>query len=62
MVEDSLTCLKNRRYIDERLPVEIVKAAIEEKPLSIIFMDIDDLKISMTLTVISWETPSQGSW
>ena len=45
VVEDSLTCLKNRRYIDERLPVEIVKAAIEEKPLSIIFMDIDDLKL-----------------
>lgn len=42
--EDSLTSLKNRRFINERLPTDIEKAAMEDWPLSIIFMDIDYLK------------------
>ncbi|HHX87847.1 MAG TPA: GGDEF domain-containing protein [Firmicutes bacterium] len=44
MSKDQLTSLYNRRYVDDRLPVDIIKATIEEWPLSVIFMDIDNLK------------------
>lgn len=43
-VKDSLTELFNRRYINERLPVDIIKSVIDEKPLSIIMADIDFFK------------------
>lgn len=43
-MKDSLTSLFNRRYISDRLPAEIVKASIEEWPISVILMDIDNLK------------------
>lgn len=42
--KDSLTGLYNRRYIDDRLPVDIVKSTINDSPLSVIFMDLDNLK------------------
>jgi diguanylate cyclase (GGDEF)-like protein len=44
IVEDSLTSLYNRRFINERLPADIVKATIEDWPLTIMFIDIDNLK------------------
>lgn len=44
-VKDELTGLFNRRYIHERLAADVVKAALEERPLSVIFLDIDNLKL-----------------
>lgn len=44
IVKDPLTSIYNRRFIDERLPADIIKATIEEWPLSILFMDMDNLK------------------
>ena len=44
IVEDSLTSLNNKRFINERLPADIVRATIEDWPLSVMFMDIDNLK------------------
>lgn len=43
--KDSLTGLYNRRYIDDRLPVDIVKATINDSPLSVVFIDLDNLKL-----------------
>lgn len=45
VVRDSLTGLYNRRYIDDRLPVDIVKSTINHSPLSVIFRDLDNLKL-----------------
>ncbi|MDF2568101.1 MAG: hypothetical protein K0R90_1557 [Oscillospiraceae bacterium] len=44
IIKDELTGLYNRRYIDERLPADIVRSAMEEVPISVIFMDVDNLK------------------
>ena len=44
VIEDPLTSLKNRRFVDERLPADVVKSTIEECPLSVIFIDVDNLK------------------
>lgn len=44
VVKDKLTGAYNRRYIDERLPADIVKSLVENKPLSVIFIDVDNLK------------------
>lgn len=44
VIIDSLTSLKNRRFINERLPTDIIKATIKDWPLSVIFMDVDNLK------------------
>lgn len=44
VIKDQLTSLFNRRFIDDRLPVEIIRATIAKSPLSIIFFDVDDLK------------------
>ena len=44
VVHDALTNLFNRRYVDDQLPVEIVRAALEQKPLSLIFMDVNSFK------------------
>ena len=43
--KDSLTDLYNRRYIDDRLSVDVVKSTINNSPLSVIFMDLDNLKL-----------------
>ncbi|WP_352419294.1 GGDEF domain-containing protein [Proteiniborus sp.] len=45
VVKDDLTNLYNRRFIAERLPVDIIKSTISEKPISIIMTDIDQLKM-----------------
>lgn len=44
IVKDPLTSLYNRRFIDERLPVEIIDATLTHMPISICFMDLDEFK------------------
>ncbi len=44
IVSDDLTGVYNRRFVDERLPADIVRMLLEKKPLSVIFLDIDNLK------------------
>ena len=43
-VTDGLTGLYNRRYFEERLAEEIQRAREQQKPLSLLFCDIDDFK------------------
>jgi diguanylate cyclase (GGDEF)-like protein len=43
-IRDGLTGLFNRRYLEETLEREIHRAAREQAPLSIIFLDIDHFK------------------
>ncbi|MHB1314372.1 MAG: GGDEF domain-containing protein [Christensenellales bacterium] len=42
--KDKLTGIYNRRYVDERLIADVAKSRMEGLPLSIVFMDIDNLK------------------
>ncbi|WP_125152537.1 GGDEF domain-containing protein [Clostridium rectalis] len=44
VVKDELTNIYNRRYIDERLPVDMLNSKINNKPLSLILIDIDHFK------------------
>ncbi len=44
IIKDSLTSMYNRRFADERLPVDIVKATLEQTPLTLMFFDVDNLK------------------
>ena len=44
LVRDHLTTVYNRRFLDERLPSEIVLAKVNRQPLTVIFADIDNLK------------------
>lgn len=44
VVRDPVTSLFNRRFVDERLQADIIRAAINKCPISIIFLDIDDFK------------------
>jgi len=46
IIRDELTSLYNRRFIEERLPADIVTAVTKQKPLSLIFIDIDNMKIT----------------
>ncbi len=43
-VRDALTDAFNRRFIDERLPVELFNASVRNEPLSIVFADLDYFK------------------
>ena len=43
-VTDLLTGCYNRRHIDERLPPEVVRAERYQRPLAIVFLDIDHFK------------------
>ncbi|RKO67986.1 GGDEF domain-containing protein [Desulfofundulus salinus] len=43
-IKDSLTGIFNRRYINERLPAEMIKSGVAQEPLSIIMADIDHFK------------------
>lgn len=43
-VQDALTEVFNRRYINERLPVDLLNASVKNEPLSIIFADLDFFK------------------
>ncbi len=44
VVTDPLTGIFNRRYIDERLPAEMVSAVVNAAPLSVVMADIDFFK------------------
>jgi len=44
IVRDSLTSLYNRRFVDERLPIDVVSAALKSQPLSVCFIDMDNFK------------------
>ena len=44
IVKDSLTSLYNRRFVDERLPVDIIDASLNHLPLSVCFIDLDYFK------------------
>lgn len=44
VVKDHLTAVYNRRFLDERLPSEIVRAKLAGQPLTVLFADIDNLK------------------
>lgn len=43
-IRDPLTGLLNRRYLDETLPREIVRAQREHRPLSLVMLDLDHFK------------------
>ncbi len=43
-LKDTLTGIYNRRYINEKLPVDIISASLSEQSLSIIMADIDFFK------------------
>ena len=44
ILKDSLTEIYNRRYISEKLPVDIINASLLNQSLSVIMFDIDFLK------------------
>ena len=44
IIKDSLTGAYNRRYIEERLPVDLYNAATGNRPLSLVLIDIDRFK------------------
>lgn len=44
LVKDALTDIYNRRFIEDRLPVDILKSISENTPMSIIMCDIDFFK------------------
>lgn len=44
VVKDPLTSLYNRRFVDDRLPVDIIRATVGNRPLSVVFMDLDNMK------------------
>ncbi len=44
IVKDTLTSLYNRRFSEERLPVDVAKAIMEDEPLSVCFIDMDNFK------------------
>ena len=44
IMKDELTSLYNRRFINERLPVDIIDATITNQKLTVMLLDIDNLK------------------
>ncbi len=44
IVKDSMTPLYNRRFVDERLPIDVIDATLKHMPLSVCFMDLDNFK------------------
>ena len=75
-VRDPLTFLYNRRFVDERLPVDVIDACLRHEPLSVCFIDLDnfksindlyghdagDLVIQSAGEVISQNTSIEGLW
>ncbi len=45
VIRDPLTSLYNRRFIDDRLPVDVINAAVNKSALSVCFIDLDNFKI-----------------
>lgn len=44
ITKDEATGLFNKKYASERLPADIVRASLESRPFSILFLDLDDFK------------------
>lgn len=44
IVKDPLTLLFNRRFVEERLPADIVQSTLANTPLSLCFLDLDNFK------------------
>lgn len=44
VVRDELTGIYNRKFINERLPAEIIRSSFEKRPFSVIMADIDLFK------------------
>ncbi|WP_367568893.1 GGDEF domain-containing protein [Lacrimispora sp.] len=44
IVKDPLTSLYNRRFSEERLPVDVAGAILADEPLSVCFIDMDNFK------------------
>lgn len=44
IIKDELTGVYNRRFINERLPIDILKSTSLEAPLSLVMLDIDFFK------------------
>lgn len=44
-IKDGLTGIYNRRFINERLPVDLINNSIDKTPYTIIFADIDRFKV-----------------
>lgn len=44
VIKDHLTDAFNRRFVDERLPIDIIQADITKEPLSLLFLDLDNMK------------------
>jgi len=44
VMKDALTNIYNRRYIDERLPVDLINSDLRLEPISVIMIDIDFFK------------------
>ena len=44
IVKDTLTNLYNRRFVNDRLPVDILHAKLNHQPLSVCFIDLDHFK------------------
>lgn len=45
VIRDPLTSLYNRRFIDDRLPVDVINAAVNKAALSVCFIDLDNFKL-----------------
>ncbi len=45
VIRDPLTSLYNRRFIDDRLSVDVINAAVNQAALSVCFIDLDNFKI-----------------
>lgn len=45
IIRDPLTSLYNRRFLEERLPVDIITATMTHLPLSVCFIDLDNFKL-----------------
>lgn len=43
-ITDELTCIYNKRYIQEKLPVELALSKLNKEPLSLLMTDIDHFK------------------
>lgn len=44
IVKDPLTSLYNRRFVEERLPIDLVKASLTRTTVSVCFIDVDEFK------------------
>ncbi len=44
-IRDHLTGCYNRRFLDERLPADVARAVAERRPLTVLFIDIDNMKL-----------------